>query len=644
MIQELFNQALSLHQAGQLAAAQGLYERLNREVGPHADILHLYGTLLFQSGQPKAGQRAIRQALVLRPDASSFYDHLGSAQRALNDLSAARGAFDRAFRLNPRSETASQNGAIVHEELGDLHAASLRALRSLLIQPSSVTETLRLGSLRRKTGAFDRARNLLEKARIQAPQNIDLYFQLRETFVALKQQAEADKAAKRGLVIAPDRQEFYVNFRGGDISGISGWDGTVPKRLATILRPDAPKAWDQLAAEYYGRIEYKRAANAAMHAIVLAPELALPYNSAGTSLHHDGRFRDAVKASQRALLIDPRFSDTEYNLCFAAFCSGQFEVAWAHWDGRLTMTKSPGRVAMPERWSLTAARPAHLLVASEQGVGDDILFLSCLPDLLDHADRITVEADSRLHGMLGRSFPEIGLIDKQLRAAPDGKTVYDYRDVLHEHGFTHSVFSGDLPAMFRADPKRDMSRRGYLRADDGERGYWKEWLESLGSGPFLGLCWRSGTYVTKQRTTGYLLPEELIAEIPGSALTVINLQYGDAGDELERIRRNTGVTVHDPPGLDQTKELDRVLALMSCLDLIATPATTVQALAGASGIPTIGLDKSNFCCMDGWDPMFSNLFPIKHPGEPTLVDGKAAKFGKALRHFVDHGSLPIRKP
>jgi len=636
MIENLFKQAVSLHTAGKFVAARELYEYLDRKVGPHPEILHLYGTLLFQTGAPGEGQRTIRRAILLRPDASSYYDHFGGAARSAEERLTAAAAFDRAFRLNPASETASLNAAIVLQELKNFAGAARPAIRAVLLQPSAATTWLRHGGIQRALGNLTQAETALKRARLEDPTNLDAHFQLHEVCVGLNRIDQARLSAKRGILLSPGRHEFYVNFSSGD--------SEMPRRRAGFLRPDAPKVWDQLSTNYYAQVKYKAATEAARRAILLAPNLAPPYNSAGTSMFHDGRFTEAIRASRHALVIDPYFSDTEYNLCMAAFCRGQLDLAWRHWNSRLTMTKSPGRVGVPERWDLKCGRPQHLLVASEQGVGDDILFLSCLPDLLGHAGKITVETDPRLHTMLARTFPGIGLVEKQLRLTEDGVAVHDYRDLVREKGFTHAVYSGDLPARFRAGPTAGNAIAGYLHPDDAEREHWQNWLRSLGPGPYLGLCWRSGTYVTRQRRTGYFSPEELTAQIPDGAVTLISLQYGDAGDELQRVLENTGVRIHNPPGLDQVKELDRVLALMTCLDLIVTPATTVQALAGASGVPTIGLDKSNFHYTDGRDPIFANLYPVKHPDEPTLTDGLAERFGKALRHFLETGSLPFRKP
>lgn len=641
-IEDLFRHALALHQSGQLARAEEIYARLGKAVGPNPDLLHLHGTLLFQTGRAAEGRRLIARALILRPDAPGYYDHLGSASRALGDRPGALANFRRALFLGPCNETSTFNAAVILEEIGDPESAAIFGVRSILLQPAAALAWLRLGSALRGLRKFDLARRTLVRSQIVAPENIEAYFLLKEILAEAGNISASDLATKRGILLAPARHEFYANFRSGDISDISNWVNTTPKRYATILKPGSATTWDQLAAEEYSNLAYEKAGRAATRAILLSPDSAKPYNSAGTALFHQGRHREAIRASERALAIDPAFSDTEYNICTSALCLGDLDLAWRHWESRLSMTKSPARKGLPERWNPAMGKPRHLLVASEQGIGDDILFLSCLPDLLRLTGATTIETDIRLHAMLSRSFPGIGLIDKQLRAAPDGGAVHDYTEVVRTDEYSHAAFSGDLPSWFRRDLDGTSSGAGYLKADADERDHWTGWLESLGKGPYLGLSWRSGTLVTPHRATGYLTPGELVSQFPSDSFTLINLQYGDAGQELERLREESGIRIHNPPDLDQIRELDRVLALMTCLDLITTPATTVKALAGASGIPTISLDKSNFSCGDGFDPMFANIYPVKHPQEPTVIGDRPERFGRAIRHFLDHGTLPIK--
>lgn len=101
----------------------------------------------------------------------------------------------------------------------------------------------------------------------------------------------------------------------------------------------------------------------------------------------------------------------------------------------------------------------------------------------------------------------------------------------------------------------------------------------------IGISWRSGL-TTSSRNEHYLSIQELepIFSIPG--IQFVNLQYDDCSEELDWINSKYPGKLLNIEELDQYNDFDGVAALMSCLDLVIAPATTVVELAGAIGVPT----------------------------------------------------------
>lgn len=638
-----FATAIALHEAGHLEAARAVYEELKSATGPNPDILHLLGTLDFQQGFAVGGAKRIQLAILQRPDAASYYDHFGSAVRSTGNLPLAAAAYRNACLINPASGSAFLNAAIVALETNEPEMAAERAERAVRLMPENADAWLRFGSALHAKGAFGDAVKALHEAQSRAPGSVEVYFHLQVAYLSLTNPHAADQAARRGILLDPGRYEIYTKFQGSSLPGTSNWTGTVPKRLATIVKPASPRTWEFLAAEFYSVMNYTGVAEAARRGALLTPERVGPYNSLATSTHHLGQFEASIRISRYGLAISPRYGDIGFNLSLSAFSIGRVAEGWRYWPRRLDMAKAALRFSLPPRWDPDSAPPDHLLVASEQGIGDDIVYLSCLPDLLEDVDRVTVETDARLFPLLTRSFPGLNLIEKQLRPGPKGETTHDYRHVQDEHHFSHSLISGDLPALYRHGRRASAPRAGYLKTDKDMRAEWQARLAARGPAPYLGLCWRSGTLVTSHRAIRYHTIGELVREIPADAFTLVNLQYGDAHAEIADIADGTGIQIQNFTDVDQTNELDRVAALMSCLDLVVAPATAALALACAVGVPVIGLEKSYFLYGNGWDPVFPNLYPIKRPSEPTLVENRPQRMGKAIRYFLEHGTLPVRK-
>jgi len=643
-LEQLFAEAIAQHEAGRLDKARPIYEKLRASVGPNPDILHLLGTLEFQQGAATKGARLIRLAIIQRPEPASYYDHFGSAMRSTGNLTHAGSAYGRACIINPASGSAFLNSAIIALETGRPDKAVEKAGQAVRLMPGNAEAWLRFGSALYTTNKYEMALEAFGQARNRAPESVEPYFHLQRTHTALKNTTAADKVAKQGILLDPDRHELYAHFRAGGIQDATSWKGMSPKRLATIVKPSSSKVWEQLAAEFYSELKYASVARAAQRGAVLTPEGIGPYNSLATATYHLGQFESSIRISRYGLTVSPGFGDIGFNLSLSAFSLGDIETGWRYWPDRLDMAKAAKRFHLPKRWTPNDGKPGHLLVASEQGIGDDIIFLSCLPDLLNDVDHVTIETDPRLFPLLKRSYSQLGLVEKQLQPGPNGETTHDYQHAHSEHRFTHSLISGDLPAFYRYGSHKAKPRNGYLKADETMRSEWQKRLRECGPAPYLGLCWRSGTLLTDHRKIAYLSLEGLIAEIPTERFTLINLQYGDPSDEIKELQVTSGITVHDFPDLNQTEELDRVAALMSCLDLAVSPGTAALALACSVGIPVIGLQKSYLFVGDGRDILFPNLYPVKPRSAPTIVPDRAQRMGAAIRYFLEHGKLPIRKP
>ena len=83
-----------------------------------------------------------------------------------------------------------------------------------------------------------------------------------------------------------------------------------------------------------------------------------------------------------------------------------------------------------------------ILVWREQGVGDEIMYLGCLLDLIDTGMNIIVETDERLVPLLSKSFPSC-----LIRAQMYDIYSHDKKPYIEDYDFQIPV--GSLPRLFR---------------------------------------------------------------------------------------------------------------------------------------------------------------------------------------------------
>jgi hypothetical protein len=162
------------------------------------------------------------------------------------------------------------------------------------------------------------------------------------------------------------------------------------------------------------------------------------------------------------------------------------------------------------------------VVYGEQGLGDEIMYASCLPDVMQDCN-VIVECDPRLEGLFRRSFPQAsvyGTRRKQAVAWPS------------KHTFDANCAIGRLPMFYRPSPT-SCPGTAYLIADTERRVQWRALFDSLGPKPKVGLCWTGGrrnTYA-KERAVGLESLRPLIESIEADW---ISLQYKDPTSEIEK--------------------------------------------------------------------------------------------------------------
>ena len=125
----------------------------------------------------------------------------------------------------------------------------------------------------------------------------------------------------------------------------------------------------------------------------------------------------------------------------------------------------------------------------------------------------------------------------------------------------------------------------YLIPDPDRVNYWRDRLNSLGKGPYIGISWKSSN-MSVERLPNYssICEWSEILSIPN--VTFINLQSKDFADDLAKVREEIGVTVHHFDDLDQWNNIDDVAALCTAIDIVICNHGTVPLISGGVGTST----------------------------------------------------------
>jgi hypothetical protein len=232
-----------------------------------------------------------------------------------------------------------------------------------------------------------------------------------------------------------------------------------------------------------------------------------------------------------------------------------------------------------------ARRP---LVTAEQGVGDQIMFASLIPELAERArtdgGAVTLECEPRLQSLFARSFPTVRVHAAQMETK-GGVTTSHYGWLKQAGGANAAVEMGSLPRHMRSAVELFPNPHAFLIPDAQEAAHWRNAFAQAGSGPHVGVCWRSGKMggLRSLQFAPLTAWAECMRTLPG---TIVCVQYDATLAEVAQLSALSGREIFVPPGLDQKRELDRTCAMLSALDHVLSAPTAVSWLAAGAGVPT----------------------------------------------------------
>ena len=475
------------------------------------------------------------------PDNAAAHCGLGTALQAQGQIEAALASFQRAADLAPDNVEALVGQGDCSLALGELENARDCFEIALAHAPASVAALCGLARLLRETGDVAGSIRRLQDALQRLPAHADILFELGLSLSRAERSDEAVDAYQRTLVADPRHYGALVNLGLYHLSHLGD-----PKR--------AQQFFEQAAARY--------------------PQSVHAQANLGLALQEQGRLDLAIAHYERLIAQQPDAIEYRWNRGLARLYQGDFARGWADYELRNVRGGRDVRrnFGLPE-WDGSEPARRHLLVYAEQGVGDEVMFASCLPDLARMVASVVVECDVRLAPLYTRSFAGVTVHG----AARDGG-----RDWLRMHpALDHQIAIASLTRLLRARREDFPVHAGYLVPDAARVAAWRRRLAGSSDAPAVGLAWRGGTRKTRAGLRSLEL-RDLLPLAHARQCRFVCLQRGDCGEELAAARA-AGMTIEWWP--EALNDLEETAALIAALDQVISVDNTVVHLAGALGRP-----------------------------------------------------------
>jgi Flp pilus assembly protein TadD len=380
--------------------------------------------------------------------------------------------------------------------------------------------------------------------------------------------------------------------------------------------------------------------------VELTPNKSEPWNNAGMCHQEMWNLEDAERCFRKSLQLEPNDPAAMNNLALvyinrclpdeamkwirraeqtgkstwegldnkalALLMLGQWQEGWAAYKATAGRQKvrQLRSYCEPEEPFWEGQR-GSVVVYGTQGIGDELSFASCIPDMMEK-NEVIVDCDHRLEGLFRRSFPQAKVYGTRFKEAKWNEKI-DY-----------SVPIDCLPSYFR-NKNEDYPGTPYLKADPERRLQWRSLFDTMRK-PVIGLSWTGGRKNTGKKKRSLTL-DQLEPILRSVDATWVSLEYVDHADHIEAFTKRTGIEIKEWKRATQTQDYDDTAALVAELDCVVSVTTAVIHLAGALG-------KDCFCLVPSLPRWWYGL------------EGDTSRWYKSLRMYrqpKDDWSKPIKE-
>lgn len=539
-------EAEALAATGRSRDAEALYRDLTKIQAVEVEAAIGLGRLLLDSGNEADSLKLLEEVAQKRYASAEVWYLLGRARRSARLYAAAESALRRALELDPEHFGALKVLGGLLRRRNVLVESEQIFRKAIALNPEDMDVRLRFGRVLLEQARADDAIAAWTEAQQIEPDDWRPYNDIGTVYLLLGRRDDARKYFEQSLKRKPDSIEVLLN-----LSRMSLETGDVVSLRELVARAKAVDPTDVR---------------------VITAEASAQVEEFGVQA------RDSAEPIfRKALSISPDYSPARVGLSALLLQSGSLEEGWSLYESRrelLEFVRAHAQVPLPD-WQGRRAGDKSVLVYQEQGLGDELMYSSCLEDLRRDVPNVTLLCSRKLEALLARSFPEIRIKGADM---PDIPSVVGSQTECPRA----KVAIGSLPHFYRNSLSDFPAHRGYVRADEQKVAGFRARLEALGVVRKVGLAWTGGLTWTGGRQRSMSL-ETLLPILKLPDCRFVSLEYKDCENEVAEFAASHGIRIEW--WREAIDDYDETAALVAALDEVVSVCTSVVHLGGALGRP-----------------------------------------------------------
>ncbi len=514
--------AKRLHIAGELKLAQRKYEKLLKKMPANPMLLSLLGGLLLQRKQYKNAIPYLEKAAQLNKQDADIPYNLALAYYHLKDYKKSIVEYQHAIAVKPAHDRAHYMlaRACLESRESDTKSLAIKSLQEDIRITDRLDSHVLLAECFHEDKKNIEARQEAKLALQKDPTNEIALFVLAKTIIAENYtNAQVDIRSAEPVIKAGNLiLKLYPNsWRGHHVIG---------EALAMIGEND-------LAIQHYKKVNE------------LVPNFAMSRTNTGVLLLKQGRLSEGWEeiGHRKHHGAELYGMDTDVlSRCPAPF-----------WDGEI-------RAGL------------KLLVASEQGIGDQFLHCQMIRDLISMGVHVHMTCTQKILPVMTRSIPQV--------------TFYSAEDTIEKNILEQMDFKAellDLGRYLRSDLDSFKEKFYYLKPDPDLAQIYKQKYQIFGNKLKVGIAWKSISRSVGSIKSTQLMDWEDILRTPG--VQFINIQYGSVAEDIQQIKQQYGVEIYQDD-FDPFDDIEKAIAQISALDMVISVSNASVHISGQLNIPT----------------------------------------------------------
>jgi len=471
------------------------------------------------------------------------------------------------------------NEALLLYQAGDFAAAKSGCQAAIAQTPKNAKAHQLLAVLAARDGDTEAAARLLTTALELSPSDAEIRFNLAKALRDLGRNLDAVSHLRELTQTWSDRADVWLEL-GIVLRRAEDFEGAAKATAQAVsLGASSAQVLSNLAAMYLKISDVDAAESTARKAIEVDPKIFDARINLGVIHESRDEIREAVHLYDDILSDHPSAHTASSRRALALLAMGNLELGWQAyaqrhaWPGNITCA---GQNVAPH-WDGSDLTGRSILIWTEQGLGDEILCGTMIPEVIELAKAVTIACSERLSATFTRSFPEARVSIREESSL---------RDVASQ-SFDFQASFTDLGAALRSTQESFTRSKPFLIVDDRRVEALRSAYRAHGPGPLIGIAWQSGNAETRrQKSTDLMSWRDVVAH---RTATFVSLQYGNVLEQLNLMHEQAGRTLFRDPDIDPVADFDAFVHQVAAMDLVISTSNTTVHVAGALGKPVWNL-------------------------------------------------------